>query len=67
MEQAISAFITQFPNIAVALWVLYQQQLTIKKLMDNQQRLIERLLTASEIDDAISVSDEVSKTNKATP
>jgi len=34
--------------------------------MDNQQRLIERLLTASEIDDAIAVSDEVSKSNKAT-
>jgi len=67
MEEILLTVATQFPNLAVALWVIFQQQTTIKKLMDNQQRLIERLLTASEIDDAIAVSDEVSKTNKATP
>jgi len=53
MEEILLTVATQFPNLAVALWVLLQQQTTIKRLMDNQQRLIERLLDASEIDDAI--------------
>jgi len=53
MEETLLTVATQFPNLAVALWVLFQQQTTIKRLMDNQQRLIERLLDASEIDDVI--------------
>jgi len=53
MEELVLTITTQFPNLAVALWVLFQQQTTIKRLMDNQQRLIERLLDASEIDDVI--------------
>jgi len=54
MEEILLTVATQFPNLAVALWVIFQQQLTMKKLMDNQQRMIERLLDASEIDDAIA-------------
>jgi len=54
MDELVLTIATQFPNLAVALWVLFQQQLTIKALMGNQQRLIERLLDASEIDDAIT-------------
>jgi len=54
MEEILLTVATQFPNLAVALWVMFQQQTTIKRLMDNQQRLIERLLDASEIDDAIA-------------
>jgi len=54
MDELVLTITTQFPNLAVALWVLFQQQTTIKRLMDNQQRLIERLLDASEIDDAIA-------------
>ena len=53
MEEILLTVATQFPNLAVALWVIFQQQMTMKKLMDNQQRLIERLLDASKIDDAI--------------
>ena len=53
MDELVLTIATQFPNLAVALWVLFQQQSTIKKLMDNQQRLIERLMDASEIDDVI--------------
>jgi len=53
MEEILLTVATQFPNLAVALWVIFQQQTTIKKLMDNQQRLMERLLDASEIDDVI--------------
>ena len=44
MEETVQTIITQLPNLAVALWMLYQQQLTIKSLMDNQSRLIDRLL-----------------------
>jgi len=53
MEEILLTVATQFPNLAVALWVIFQQQMTMKKLMDNQQRMIERLLDASEIDDVI--------------
>jgi len=53
MEEILLTVATQFPNLAVALWVIFQQQMTIKRLMDNQQRMIERLLDASEIDDVI--------------
>jgi len=53
MEEILLTVATQFPNLAVALWVIFQQQTTIKRLMDNQQRMIERLLDASEIDDVI--------------
>ena len=53
MEEILLTVATQFPNLAVALWVLFQQQTTIKRLMDNQQRLIERLLDASAIDNVI--------------
>jgi len=67
MEQTISGFITQFPNLAVALWVLFQQQLTIKALMGNQQRLIERLMDASEIDDATAKPSDAFQSDKSTP
>jgi len=53
MEEILLTVATQFPNLAVALWVIFQQQMTIKRLMDNQQRMIERLLDASQSDDAI--------------
>jgi len=53
MQEILLTVATQFPNLAVALWVIFQQQMTMKKLMDNQQRMIERLLDASEIDDVI--------------
>jgi len=53
MDELVLTIATQFPNLAVALWVLFQQQSTIKRLMDNQQRLIERLMDASKIDDVI--------------
>jgi len=58
MEEILLTVATQFPNLAVALWVIFQQQTTIKRLMDNQQRLIERLLDASDIDDAIAKPSE---------
>ena len=58
MEEILLTVATQFPNLAVALWVIFQQQMTMKKLMDNQQRMIERLLDASEIDDVIVKSSD---------
>jgi len=44
MEQLLQTVITQIPNMGVAIWMLYQQQNTIKSLLDNQTRLIDRLL-----------------------
>jgi len=58
MQEILLTVATQFPNLAVALWVIFQQQMTMKKLMDNQQRMIERLLDASEIDDVIVKSSD---------
>jgi len=44
MEQLLQTIVTQLPNLGVAVWMLYQQQMTIKSLLDNQTRLIDRLL-----------------------
>lgn len=45
MDQLVSTIVTQLPNLAVAVWMLWQQQQTIKSLLTNQQTLIDRLLT----------------------
>jgi hypothetical protein len=45
VDELIQTIITQLPNLAVAVWMLWQQQQTIKSLLANQQTLIDRLLT----------------------
>jgi hypothetical protein len=45
MDQLLSTIITQLPNLAVAIWMLWQQQQTIKSLLATQEKLIDRLLT----------------------
>lgn len=45
MDNIIETIITQLPNLGVAVWMLWQQQATIKSLLQNQQSLIDRLLT----------------------
>lgn len=45
MENLVSTIITQLPNLGVAVWMLWQQQQTIKAMLDNQTKLIDRLLT----------------------
>lgn len=45
MENLVSIIITQLPNLGVAIWMLWQQQQTIKAMLDNQTKLIDRLLT----------------------
>lgn len=44
MDELLQIIITQLPNLGVAVWMLWQQQQTIKSLLDNQQKLIDRLL-----------------------
>ena len=48
----MQTIITQLPNLGVAVWVLWQQQQTIKSLLDTQQKLIDRLLTYVDNDKA---------------
>lgn len=45
MNDLLQTVVTQLPNLGVAVWMLWQQQGTIKSLLDNQQKLIDRLLT----------------------
>ena len=44
MDQLVSTIITQLPNLGIAVWMLWQQQQTIKNLLESQSRLIDRLL-----------------------
>ena len=45
MEQLLTNIITNLPNFAVALVMLWWQKLTIDQLLENQTKLIDRLLT----------------------
>lgn len=44
MEQMMQTIVNQLPNLGVAVWMLWQQQVTIKSLLESQQQLIDRLL-----------------------
>lgn len=41
---AIQAIINQAPSIAFAVWFVVRQQKTIDSLLDNQSKLLDRLL-----------------------
>lgn len=45
MDQFLTNIITQLPNFAVALVMLWWQKQTIDQLLENQTKLIDRLLT----------------------
>lgn len=45
MDEIVQIVITQLPNLGVAIWMLWQQQQTVKSLLTTQERLIDRLLT----------------------
>jgi len=40
----LAALIASVPNLAIAVWVIWQYQKTIDKLLVNQQKLIEQLM-----------------------
>lgn len=46
MDALVTALLTQLPNIAVAVWCIYNYQQTIKTLLENQQKLLDQLLQA---------------------
>lgn len=50
MDQLVNTIVTQLPNLAVAIWMLWQQQQTIKSLLATQEKLIDRLLTYVDTD-----------------
>jgi hypothetical protein len=45
LDQLIQTLLTELPNLGVAIWMLWQQQQTIKSLLATQEKLIDRLLT----------------------
>lgn len=45
MDQLLTNVITQLPNFAVALIMLWWQKQTIDQLLENQTKLIDRLLS----------------------
>lgn len=44
MDTSITALLATVPNLAIAVWVIFQYQKTIDKLLANQQKLIEKLM-----------------------
>lgn len=52
VETFVTSIISLLPNIAVAIWMLYQQGRTIDSLLDNQTKLIDRLLNYIDSDKA---------------
>jgi len=62
MDEMLKTMLTQLPNLAVAVWMLYSQQVTIKNLLDNQQRLIDKLMTYIDADkDRVNAAMAVNK------
>jgi hypothetical protein len=46
MDQLFTSLLTQLPNLAVAVWCIYNYQQTIKGLLDQQNKLLDQLLQA---------------------
>lgn len=46
MESLLTGLLTQLPNLAVAVWCIYNYQQTIKGLLDQQNKLLDQLLQA---------------------
>ncbi len=46
MDQIISTIITGLPNLAVAIWCIWNYQKTISGLLDQQSKLLDQLLQA---------------------
>lgn len=61
MDQLAQTLLTQLPNLAVAIWMLWQQNQTIKSLLSTQERLIDRLLAYVDADKA--QAEAIRKTN----
>jgi len=45
MDALLQTVLTQLPNLAVAVWCIYNYQQTIRGLLDQQNKLIEQLMT----------------------
>lgn len=44
MEEFIQSLITQIPNLAVAVWVIRRDGITIEKLLEIEKWMIEQLM-----------------------
>jgi len=51
-SQSLSTLLASVPNLAIAVWCIWQYQQTIKRLLDNQQKLIEQLMALHPPQDA---------------
>lgn len=57
MPDPFTTLLTTLPNLAIAVWVILQYQTTIKTLLDNQQKLIEQLMSLHPPQDQPQVAD----------
>jgi hypothetical protein len=46
VDAIVTGLLTQLPNLAVAVWCIYNYQQTIKGLLDQQNKLLDQLLLA---------------------
>jgi len=44
LDPVLSDIIPSIPNLAVAVWVIFNYQKTISNLLQNQQKLVEQLM-----------------------
>jgi len=44
-QSALSTLLAAVPNLAIAVWCIWNYQQTIKTLLDNQQKLVEQLMS----------------------
>lgn len=52
METALNTLLTNMPNLAIAVWMLWQQGRTIDSLLGTQKQLVDRLLDYVDADKA---------------
>lgn len=58
METLLTSLLTQLPNLAVAVWCIYNYQVTIKGLLDQQNKLLDQMLQAKGLkSDTLAASD----------
>lgn len=54
LDTLVQTIITQLPNLGIAVWMLWQQQQTVKSLLDNQNKLVDRLMNYVDKDKVIA-------------
>lgn len=65
ISNLLETVVTQIPNLGVAVWMLWQQQQTIKSLLDSQGKLVDRLLNYVDNDKQIIARAQAEHSSKS--